>query len=78
MQNGVVNLFPKAKARYRFINRGKHAFPAGFAEELRKSVAAMAGLKLSKEEKDYLAVTCPYLSPVYLDFLQAIVITLMK
>lgn len=70
MQQCVVNLFPKAKARYAFINRGKHLFPDGFADALRASVDAMAGLKLSHEEKEWLAKTCPYLSPVYLDFLQ--------
>jgi nicotinate phosphoribosyltransferase len=70
MQNGVASLFPKAKARYEFINRGKHAFPEGFAIELRKSVDAMGNVKLTSEEKKWLAVTCPYLSPTYLDFLQ--------
>lgn len=70
MQQCVVKLFPKAKARYRFINRGRHAFPAGFAEKLQASVNAMATLKLSAEEKSWLAKTCPYLDPVYLDFLQ--------
>ncbi|WP_207493363.1 nicotinate phosphoribosyltransferase [Aridibaculum aurantiacum] len=70
MQHGVVKLFPKARARYQFINRGKHAFPLGFAEALRKEVDAMAGLKLTIEEKKFLADACPYLDPTYLDFLQ--------
>jgi nicotinate phosphoribosyltransferase len=70
MQQGVVKLFPKAKARYQFINRGKHSFPEGFAEALRKSVEAMASLQLTKEERNWLSITCPYLDPVYLDFLQ--------
>ncbi|MDB5191937.1 MAG: nicotinate phosphoribosyltransferase [Segetibacter sp.] len=70
MQQCVVNLFPKAKARYQFINRGKHIFPAGFAEALRDAVDAMAALKLTRDEKYYLAATCPYLQPTYLDFLQ--------
>lgn len=70
MQHGVVKLFPKAKARYQFINRGKHPFPAGFAEALRESVNAMGQIKLTLEEKEYLSVTCPYLDPTYLDFLQ--------
>jgi nicotinate phosphoribosyltransferase len=70
MQNGVISLFPKARARYEFINRGKHSFPKGFAEELRKSVDAMGNVKLTSEEKKWLAVACPYLSPTYLDFLQ--------
>ena len=70
MQHAVVNLFPKAKARYQFINRGKHAFPPGFAEVLRQSVDAMCELRLTPEEKEYLQITCPYLDPTYLDFLQ--------
>lgn len=70
MQQCTVKLFPKAKARYRFINRGQHLFPKGFAEALKKSVEAMAALQLTKEEKEWLASTCPYLDPVYLDFLQ--------
>jgi nicotinate phosphoribosyltransferase len=70
MQHAVINLFPKAKARYQFINRGDHTFPAGFGEALRQSVDSMAGLKLTGEEKNYLLFTCPYLDPTYLDFLQ--------
>ena len=70
MQQCVVKLFPKARARYRFINRGHHAFPGGFAQALQASVNSLAGLCLGKEEKTWLANTCPYLDPVYLDFLQ--------
>lgn len=70
MQHAVVQLFPRAKAKYQFINRGKHPFPDGFGELLKKAVKEMEGLKLSKEEKNYLENTCPYLAPTYLDFLQ--------
>lgn len=70
MQQCVVKLFPKAKAKYQFINRGNHSFPEGFAEALQESVNSMSGLKLSRDEKLWLTQTCPYLDPVYLDFLQ--------
>ncbi|NLR77659.1 nicotinate phosphoribosyltransferase [Chitinophaga eiseniae] len=70
MQHGVVKLFPKARARYTFINRGKHSFPPGFAEALRAAVNDMARLQLTAEEKEFLQITCPYLDPTYLDFLQ--------
>ena len=69
MQNAVIKLFPNEKVKYQFINRGKHEFPAGFAEELRNCVNAMAELKLTKDEKQFLRVTCPYLDLPYLDFL---------
>ncbi|MBV4357071.1 nicotinate phosphoribosyltransferase [Pinibacter aurantiacus] len=70
MQYAVVKLFPNARARYEFINRGKHAFPEGFGENLRQTVDSMAGLCLSNDEKDFLRKNCPYLDPTYLDFLQ--------
>lgn len=70
MQQCVAKAFPTARARYRFINRGNHPFPDGFAEALTASVQAMGNLKLSRNEKHWLAQTCPYLDPVYLDFLQ--------
>lgn len=70
MQNAVVKLFPNERVKYEFINRGKHHFPEGFGEELRKAVDAMAELQLTKDEKKYLQKTCPYLALPYLDFLE--------
>ncbi len=70
MQHGVIKLFPHAKAKYQFINRGKHLFPEGFATALQNAVNSMANLRLTANEKKYLAATCPYLDPTYLDFLQ--------
>lgn len=70
MQQCVIRLFPHAYARYRFINRGEHVFPPGFGDALRAAVDQMAGLQLTGSEKEFLRVNCPYLDPVYLDFLQ--------
>lgn len=70
MQHAVVKLFPKAKARYHFINRGAHVFPEGFGKALRKLVDDMGSLKLTSAEKQFLSNNCPYFDPTYLDFLQ--------
>ena len=70
MQYAVTKLYPDVIARYKFINRGKHEFPEGFAEKLQEQVNSMANLALTKDEKDFLAKNCPYISPAYLDFLQ--------
>ena len=69
MQNAVVKLFPRVKARYQFINRGKTPFPDGFAEELRKEIARMADISLAKDEKEFLTGKCYYFDPTYIDFL---------
>jgi nicotinate phosphoribosyltransferase len=70
MQYAVIKLFPKAKAKYEFINRGKHEFPEGFADKLKKAIQELAFLKLNKEEKIFFAASCPYIDPTYFDFLQ--------
>ena len=70
MQYAVVKLFPRAKARYQFINRGKHAYPAGFAEKLREAINELGKLRLTKAEKAFFAETCPYIDPTYFDFLE--------
>lgn len=69
MQNAVVKLFPNEQVKYEFINRGKHEFPEGFGDALRSAVDAMAELKLTRAEKEFLRITCPYLDLPYLDFL---------
>lgn len=70
MQHAVVKLFPKAKARYQFINRGNHQFPAGFDKLLKAAIEEMANLRLTKAEKKAFAQNCPYIDPTYFDFLQ--------
>ena len=54
MQNAVVNLYPKAKAKYAFINRGNHSFPEGFAKKLTAEVKKLENLSLvmGEMEKD--------------------------
>ena len=52
MQFGVTKLYPDVMARYKFINRGEHQFPEGFADELQKEINAMASLALTKDEKN--------------------------
>lgn len=69
MQMAVVELFPRAKVRYTFINRGKTPFPEGFAEELRRQTKHMESLYLTKKEKKFLLEKCYFMTPTYIDFL---------
>ncbi|WP_185849068.1 nicotinate phosphoribosyltransferase [Blattabacterium cuenoti] len=70
MQNAIIKLFPLVKAKYEFINRGKHSFPKNFAKILKENLNKMAYLKLSNEERIFLEKHCPYLDSKYLDFLK--------
>lgn len=71
MQQAVCQYYPRAKARYSFINRGETPFPDGFDKELLGYVQAMRELRLNGEEKAWLAGKCRYFHPVYLDLLEA-------
>lgn len=70
MQQAVVKLYPRAKVKYTFFNRGNTPFPEGFAEKLRKEVKNMESLALLKDEKRFLRDKCPFFEPTYLDFLE--------
>ncbi len=69
MQQAVHRLYPRAEARYEFINRGRTPFPDDFARALRDGIEQMADLRLSEDQKQFLQTRCLYLTPVYLDFL---------
>ncbi|NLN32634.1 MAG: nicotinate phosphoribosyltransferase [Flavobacteriaceae bacterium] len=70
MQYAAVKLYPETQAKYEFINRGEHPFPPGFDKALKQRIEDMADLSLTRDEKEFLRITCPYLNPAYLDFLQ--------
>ncbi len=71
MQQAVCQLYPRAKARYDFINRGGTPFPPGFDKELSAHIREMGELRLTAEEKAWLADRCAYFHPVYLDLLES-------
>lgn len=71
MQQAAHILYPHADAEYRFFDRGTTAFPPGFVHKIRNQVDKMAELRLSRDEKKFLADTCPFLTPAYLDFLES-------
>ncbi|HET8689059.1 MAG TPA: nicotinate phosphoribosyltransferase, partial [Methanosarcina sp.] len=71
MQLAVLELFPKAEAEYRFTNRGTHRFSTEFVEELERIIGEeISKLALTEEEYNWLSEHCPYLKPMYLEYLK--------
>lgn len=68
--NAIQKKFPRAEVEYKFINRGKTEFPAGFEEALRAEVDAMKNLSLSKEEEEFMRNRCYYFDPVFIDLVK--------
>ncbi len=71
MQQAVHSLYPQVEVQYQFINRGETSFPAGFGSKIQDEVAKMATLSLSLEQRKFLAESCPFLTPKYLDYLES-------
>lgn len=69
MQQAVCQLYPNEFVRYEFFNRDDRPFPENFDKILKDRIDAMADLKLNTKEKVFLKEKCPFLNPVYLDFL---------
>jgi len=71
MQLAVLELFPKAEAEYRFINRGHQRFSTEFVEELERIINKdISKLTLTEKEYYWLSEHCPYLKPMYLEYLK--------
>ena len=49
MQQAVHALYPRAEARYEFINRGQILFPDSFSERLQEQIGRMADLQLQAD-----------------------------
>jgi len=70
MGQAVFRLFPDAWVEYKFINRGKTKWGPHFVERLKDQILAYCELKFAKEEIQFLRMRCPYLSRLYLEWLQ--------
>jgi nicotinate phosphoribosyltransferase len=71
MQLAVLELFPKAEAEYRFTNRGTQRFSTEFVEKLEKIISdEISKLALTEEEYNWLSENCPYMKPMYLEYLR--------
>lgn len=70
MQWGYLLKYPSVKGKYSLTVRDNREFPEGFDRKLREVVNSFRGIKLTKDEKDFMRERCYYLSPAYLDFLE--------
>jgi nicotinate phosphoribosyltransferase len=71
MQQAVLELFPQAVVKYRFMNRGKQRFNDEFLSELKNQVYNyLPQLSLSKDEYLWSKSNIPYFKPQFLEYLK--------
>jgi nicotinate phosphoribosyltransferase len=66
----VAQHYADAVVRYRFINRDRRPFRPGFDRDVRHHIDAMADLRLTPQEFDWLRANCPWLKLSYLQWLR--------
>jgi len=72
MMNAVIQHFPRAFVKYKFIERTKTLeFPIGFADELKEQIQHLSTLSLTQEEEDWMKEICGhYFAPTFFIFLR--------
>ncbi|KAL1949796.1 hypothetical protein VTO73DRAFT_8677 [Trametes versicolor] len=72
MQQAVLYHFPDVEGTYRFTHRDKDVyFTRECFDRFQRSTSQFDKIKLTPDEREWLAKACPYLKPPYLDFLSA-------
>ena len=44
----VIDNYPRAQVKYKFIDRDSTIYPTGFAKELREQISALGNLKIRR------------------------------
>lgn len=70
MQRAVLQCFPKVPVKYKFINRRGTPFTHNFGPMLQEQINHMADLRLTEDERSFLAVACPFLGIEHLSYLK--------
>ena len=70
MSYAIMTLYgTHVTAEYRFINRGKHVFPPGFGEWLKKEIHEFRSLSMQQTDRFWMMNTFPYFKDWYIDWL---------
>lgn len=70
MSCAIVNCYPRAMARYRFVDRNNTVYPAGFAERVREQVKYLEGVVFTDEEEAFMRKQCYYIPTWFYTFLK--------
>lgn len=70
MQQAIMRSFPDIEVEYSLILRTKRSFPPGFDQVIKDGLLWMYELALTDEEAAFLQKRCPFLTPLYIDFLR--------
>ncbi len=57
----VIDNYPRTQVKYHFTDRDNTVYPDGFADELRRQIEALEGVRITDEEIDFMRRRCRYI-----------------
>ena len=66
----VIDNFPRAQVKYSFTDRDDTVYPAGFADELSRQIAALEDVVITQEEIDFMKRRCSYIPGWFYNYLK--------
>ena len=66
----VIDNFPRAQVKYSFTDRDDTIYPAGFADELSRQIAALEDVVITQEEIDFMKRRCSYIPGWFYNYLK--------
>lgn len=67
-----TRLFPRACGEFEFIDRNNTIYPDNFDVKVKEEIDAMARIRLTISEENFLRENLPYLPPSYIDLLKGL------
>lgn len=61
MSCAIVNCYPRAVVRYRFVDRNDTVYPEGFGRLVEEQIAYLEDLRFTDEEEEFMKRRCYYI-----------------
>lgn len=65
----IVNCYPRAMVRYRFVDRNDTVYPAGFGTLVEEQIAYLEDLRFTEEEEQFMRQRCYYIPTWFYTYL---------
>lgn len=66
----IVNCFPRAMVRYRFVDRNNTVYPQGFGKLVEEQIAYLEDLRFTDEEAEFMKQRCYYIPMWFYTYLK--------
>lgn len=66
----VIDNFPRAQVKYKFVDRNDTVYPAGFADELKRQISFLENITITDKEIDFMRRKCSFIPEWFYTYLK--------